>query len=37
MTSAYANSGKGAKETIVYNIDVKIGGLIKHALPNDGL
>ena len=34
---AYTNSVKGTKETALYDIDGKIGGLIKQAPPNDGV
>lgn len=34
---AYTNSMKGAKETALYDIDTKIGGLLKQAPPNDGV
>ena len=37
VAAAYTNSVKGAKETALYNIDAKIGGLIKQAPPNDGI
>ena len=37
VAAAYTNSVKGAKETALYNIDAKIGGLIKQAPPNDGV
>ncbi len=34
---AYSNSFKGTKETALYDIDTKIGGLLKQAPPNDGI
>lgn len=34
---AYTNSVKGVKETALYDIDGKIGGLLKQAPPNDGV
>lgn len=37
VAGAYTNSIKGAKETALYDIDGKIGGLIKQAPPNDGV
>ena len=37
VAGAYTNSVKGTKETTLYNIDSKIGGLIKQAPPNDGV
>jgi hypothetical protein len=37
VAGAYINSMKGAKETTLYDIDSKIGGLIKQAPPNDGV
>jgi hypothetical protein len=37
VAGAYTNSVKGAKETALYDIDGKIGGLIKQAPPNDGV
>jgi hypothetical protein len=37
VAGAYINSVKGAKETVLYDIDAKIGGLIKQAPPNDGV
>lgn len=37
VAGAYSNSVKGTKETALYDIDAKIGGLIKQAPPNDGV
>lgn len=37
VAGAYTNSIKGAKETALYDIDGKIGALIKQAPPNDGV
>ncbi|CAN7591573.1 DUF4394 domain-containing protein [Bosea sp. LjRoot9] len=37
VAGAYINAVKGAKETTLYDIDAKIGGLIKQAPPNDGV
>lgn len=37
VAGAYINAVKGAKETTLFNIDGKIGGLIKQAPPNDGI
>jgi hypothetical protein len=37
VAGAYTNSVKGTKETALYDIDAKIGGLIKQAPPNDGV
>jgi hypothetical protein len=37
VAGAYINAMKGAKETTLYDIDAKIGGLIKQAPPNDGM
>ena len=37
VAGAYINAMKGAKETTLYDIDGKIGGLIKQAPPNDGV
>ncbi len=37
VAGAYINSFKGAKETVLYDIDATIGGLIKQAPPNDGI
>ncbi len=37
VAGAYTNSVKGTKETVLYDIDGKIGGLIKQAPPNDGV
>ncbi len=34
---AYTNSVKGAKETALFDIDTKIGVLLKQAPPNDGV
>lgn len=34
---AYTNSFKGTKETVLYDIDGTIGGLIKQSPPNDGV
>ncbi|MGE0718475.1 MAG: DUF4394 domain-containing protein [Alphaproteobacteria bacterium] len=37
VAGAYTNSFKGTKETALYDIDGKIGGLLKQAPPNDGV
>ena len=37
VAGAYTNSVKGTKETVLYDIDGKIGGLLKQAPPNDGV
>ncbi len=37
VAGAYTNSFKGSKETVLYDIDATIGGLIKQAPPNDGV
>ncbi|WP_332684386.1 DUF4394 domain-containing protein [Bosea sp. (in: a-proteobacteria)] len=37
VAAAYSNSVKGTKETALYDIDGKIGGLLKQAPPNDGV
>ncbi len=37
VAGAYTNSVKGTKETALYDIDAKIGGLLKQAPPNDGV
>lgn len=37
VAGAYTNSMKGAKETVLYDIDATIGALIKQAPPNDGV
>lgn len=37
VAGGYTNSVKGTKETALYDIDGKIGGLIKQAPPNDGV
>ena len=37
VAAAYTNSVKGAKETVLYDIDATIGGLLKQAPPNDGI
>ena len=37
VAGAYTNSVKGTKETALYDIDGKIGALIKQAPPNDGV
>jgi hypothetical protein len=37
VAGAYTNSFKGTKETVLYDIDATIGGLIKQAPPNDGV
>jgi len=37
VAGAYTNSVKGTKETALYDIDGKIGGLIKQVPPNDGV
>jgi len=36
VAGAYTNSMKGAKETVLYDVDATIGALIKQAPPNDG-
>ena len=37
VAGAYTNSFKGTKETVLYDIDATIGGLLKQAPPNDGV
>jgi hypothetical protein len=37
VAGAYTNSVKGTKETALYDIDSRIGGLLKQAPPNDGV
>ncbi len=37
VAGAYTNSVKGTKETALYDIDAKIGALLKQAPPNDGV
>lgn len=37
VAGAYSNSFKGTKETALYDVDGKIGGLLKQAPPNDGV
>lgn len=37
VAGAYTNSMKGAKETVLFDIDGTIAGLIKQAPPNDGV
>lgn len=37
VAGAYTNSMKGAKETVLYDIDGTIGALVKQAPPNDGV
>jgi len=37
VAGAYTNSFKGAKETTLYDIDGKIGALVRQAPPNDGV
>lgn len=37
VAGSYTNSMKGAKETVLYDIDATIGGLLKQAPPNDGV
>ncbi len=37
IAGAYTNSVKGTKETVLFNIDGTISGLIKQAPPNDGV
>lgn len=37
VAGAYVNSFKGTKETTLYDIDGKIGVLVKQAPPNDGI
>jgi hypothetical protein len=37
VAGAYSNSVKGTKETALYDIDGKIGGLLRQAPPNDGV
>jgi len=34
---AYTNSVKGARETTLFDIDTKLGALLKQAPPNDGV
>jgi hypothetical protein len=36
VAGAYTNSMKGAKETVLYDVDATIGALVKQAPPNDG-
>ncbi|MDB5643941.1 MAG: hypothetical protein JWN07_3258 [Hyphomicrobiales bacterium] len=36
VAGAYTNSMKGAKETVLYDVDMTIGALIKQVPPNDG-
>ncbi len=37
VAGAYTNSMKGAKETVLYDIDGTLGALVKQAPPNDGV
>jgi hypothetical protein len=37
VAGAYTNSMKGAKETVLYDIDATINALIRQAPPNDGV
>ena len=37
VAGAYTNSMKGAKETALYDVDGKLGVLLKQAPPNDGV
>lgn len=37
VAGAYTNAVKGTKDTTLFDIDGKIGGLIKQAPPNDGV
>lgn len=37
VAGAYTNSMKGAKETVLYDVDATIGALVKQAPPNDGV
>ena len=37
VAGGYTNSMKGAKETTLYDIDGKLGGLLRQAPPNDGI
>lgn len=37
VAGAYTNSFNGTKETVLYDLDATIGGLIKQAPPNDGV
>ncbi|MDB5649961.1 MAG: hypothetical protein JWL62_1481 [Hyphomicrobiales bacterium] len=37
VAGAYTNSMKGAKETVLFDVDATIGALIKQAPPNDGV
>ncbi|MGU3496406.1 DUF4394 domain-containing protein [Xanthobacteraceae bacterium A53D] len=37
VAGAYTNSVKGAKETVLFDVDATIGGLLKQAPPNDGV
>jgi DNA-binding beta-propeller fold protein YncE len=37
VAGGYTNSMKGAKETTLYDIDAKLGGLLRQAPPNDGI
>lgn len=37
VAGGYTNSMKGAKETTLYDVDAKLGGLFRQAPPNDGI
>jgi DNA-binding beta-propeller fold protein YncE len=37
VAGGYTNSMKGAKETTLYDIDGKLGGIFRQAPPNDGI
>lgn len=37
VAGGYTNSMKGAKETTLYDVDSKLGGLFRQAPPNDGI
>jgi hypothetical protein len=37
VAGAYTNSMKGAKETVLFDVDATIGALIKQTPPNDGV
>jgi DNA-binding beta-propeller fold protein YncE len=37
VAGGYTNSMKGAKETTLYDVDGKLGGLFRQAPPNDGI
>lgn len=37
VAGAYTNSVKGAKETVLYDLDASVGALVRQAPPNDGV